>query len=423
MQKVKKLLFLYINFLLAIIAVVYLSGWFKKTDSQQNIRLSTGTHALIEAASLIERYWQQGNWPLDMKECQGLSELLGYLEQHGLDQARFLQCEPQALECFLADLIKNPLEVHSFDRVSWDVSSLALENEKMVATRYHQDPEVRKAATLHFFQLVESTTRTKHLFSIEDSCRDRKLKESLHPYGEQQPVGLDFIWDNRGRSLYVDRFLVSRGEFFDWLNQVQVSHPFGGGKTPEGFERFLIMDHAPLQWQKMYCEAHGKTLLQSHVADGASFFPAQLQSDQIMVYPRGPFPQGRRRLDSYIGEVLEDKNKQIDLSKLCREVFTLECLDVYGPALARFPFGLSYQGIEQVLGGMPESTVNKIETSRRVQLSSAYFSVRNEVHRLGKRYHWDGESFDSGAFEVSLSDDEEPLPLTIGIGFRCMRVK
>jgi hypothetical protein len=422
MQKVKKLLFLYINFLLAIIAVVYLSGWFKKTDPQQNIRLSTSTHALIEAASLIERYWQQGNWPLEMKKCKGLSELLGYVEQHALDQARFLQCEPKALECYLASLTENPIQVHSFDRVSWEVSSTPAQNQKLLAIRYHQDPEVRSAAKLYFFQLMEISSKTQQLFSLEDSCRDRKLKESLHPYGEQKPVGQDFIWDNRGRSLYIDRFLVSRGEFFDWLNQLQTSHPFVSDKL-EGLERFQIVDNIPLHWQKKYCEAQGKTLLQSHIADGASFFPAQLQSDQIMVYPRGPFPQGRRRLDSYIGEIVDDANKEIDLTKLCREVFTLECAGIYGPVLARFPFGLSYQGIEQVLGGVPESSANKIEPNRRVQLSSAYFSVRNEVHRLGKRYLWDGENFDSGAFEVNLSDEEEPLPLTLGIGFRCMRVK
>jgi hypothetical protein len=417
MQKVKKLLFLYLSLLAIICAIVYFFSWTQSSSTPTDLKTSTSSHALIQAATEIEQYWQSGLWPNELRECTSLIELLDYLDKKEFKKERYLQCEPLALACYLESIQKQASTILTADRVEWNIHSRSVEGDQAAVIRYHEDREVNEASKLIFFELFEPKNKITHLFSLEDSCLDRRLREDLHPYGEQRSTGQDFIWDNRNRALYVDRFLVSKGDFYDWVFQQNQSHPFPKADKPEGLQRFLIADRVPLEWQRRYCEAHGKTLLQSHVADAASFYPAQLESDQIMIYPRGPYPQGRRKLDSYLGEILTNEVEDIDTSRLCHEVFTEECLKEHEYLLARLPFGLSSQGMEQVLGGMPESTMNKIEPLSRVHLSSIYFSYKSDVHRLGKRFQWDGESFKSSSFNLA-----QELPEQLGIGFRCMKV-
>lgn len=417
MQKLIKLIILYLGILAILAGLAYFFSRKKQDSDLGQHSASHSSMALILAAEQIERYWQNGQWPENVYKCDQLTELISYLKTHELKIERFLQCEPQALECFLKMMSKEPLSILTSDRQDWQIQAVAVHEDEILVTRYHEDLEVSSASKLFFFQLFEPKARLSHLFSIEDSCLDHRLREGLHPYSEPKPVGEDFIWDNRHRAIYIDRFLVSQGQFYDWIQNAKFNHPFKINSQNSGLERFKIAADIPLEWQRRYCEAQGKTLAQSHILDGASFFPAQLQSDQIMIYPRGPYPQGRRKLDAYLGEIMDKPDLEIDLPKLCKEAFTAECLKHYQALLSRFPSGLSFQGIEHVLGGMPEASINKIEPEQRVRLSSFYFNARDPIHRLGKRFAWDGERFESAFFDL-----DQELPSILGIGFRCMKV-
>ena len=412
MQKVKKAFILLtpLGAIFALLLAVYF--WkFSPQKHEQKIQLNQALISVQTTAIKIENQWRLGLFEEIIQSCPEFQPLLTEMARttHGArDLSRFLRCDVKALNCALSQLPKLG-ELRA--------KKIGSDDLPYVQLSYHsQRKNMRTKGKEIFFALTDQKTNHQSFFSVEDTCLDIPLEQKIYTIGSQRPGQLDWLWDNDKTQVYVDRYLVSRGDFYHWIK-------FHDPKTAEdwkveGLEFYEIADNIPRALQEKYCLDHGKELLNSHYADAASFYPSQLDAEVFAIIPRGPYPQGRRRQNSKLGLIREDKKTadQIDWRDLCQEIHLGACQE-HRKLLARDEISLSWSGIFHVLGGVMESVKNPKNPEQNLIPSSFYFPYDSEVHQVGIRGSWDGESFvgKNLSLPFNLELDQEK----VSIGFRC----
>lgn len=412
MQKVKKA-FILLTPLGAIFALLLgLYFWkFSPLKHEQKIQLNQGLISLQSAAIKLENQWRLGLFEESIKSCSEFKPLLAELARttHGArDLSRFLRCDVNALNCALSQL-SNQNEMRA--------EKIGTNDLPFVQLSYHsQRKNLNTKGKEVFFELTDQKTNHQSFFSLEDTCLDIPLEDKIFTIGPQRTGQIDWLWDNHNAQVYIDRYLVSRGDFYHWMkfHDAEAAQAW----KVEGLESYEIADNIPRALQEIYCADHGKELLNSHYADAASFYPSQLDAETFAIIPRGPYPQGRRRQTSKLGLIREDKKTadQIDWSDLCREIHLSPCQE-HRKLLARDEISFSWSGIFHVLGGVMESVKNLQNPEQNLIPSSFYFPYDSEVHQVGIRGNWDGESFVGKNLNLPFSlelDQEKVL-----IGFRC----
>lgn len=389
MQKVIRLFLVMV--LLAL--VVGGSAYLYRLKSEVNVQvIAPPEEELVARAYEIEQAWKTGHWGEKVRDCADLSELMTYLEERELDPTPWLRCEPKALSCFLKT---RQQEQEGFFSPSWSEST-------HVKVFFHESEKVERDSWRVFFKL-QNKQKTL-IFSLADECSDSLIAPGIKAYGPGPKGGTDWLWDNREGELFLDSYPVSKGEFARWK-----------GQEVDGLEYFEIAGQVSVEDRWAYCEAQGKTPARAHVYDGASFYPPQLSASFIAIWPRGPYPQGRRRAESYLGRYLDQLEPELDIKQLCREIKTAECLERHPRLLARDQTATTVHGVFQVLGGALESMINPLAPNENLKLSSVYFDLNSPHHRLGVRGTWDGESFMSDQFDLVEREQTENLQ----VGFRC----
>lgn len=415
MQKVKILGLSLFTLSLVTVITGLLYRHFQKSFPDKDIQLNSPFESLLEVADHIEGLWISGRYPegsLNCDEVLQLEELLGRFPL--LDRQQLFRCDPMILSCFLSGKEKSGIEWRRPDRSLVTVFPERVKAQELVVTLFAEDGRVVNSPKKHFFKLRALGVQESLLFSLEDTCSESSLPEGRYAHGPQ-PVGQsDFLWDSTGQKIKIDRYPVSWGEFKRWLR----TRPDLSFDEEMG-NHFMPADRVSLEWQWSYCEAQGKTILQSHIFDAAAFYPAQISASHIAVLPRGPYPQGRRRTATVMGRYLEGQSEELELEGHCLEVYTRECAEWGLPLLARLDTGSSHSGIFSTLGGIIEHIRNPWSSEHNLALASQYFFADSPLHALGVRGGWDGTGFD----ERSINSEQEiTFPRgELGIGFRCMR--
>lgn len=394
----KHLPYLFLTFLVFAFAFGYFGlqhNEVLKLDKRE--RLLAGKKKLLETAFEAESVWIEGvSKNLDQK-CQDSDSA----KESDSVKRKFQQCSADYLNCWLEDL--NASKESS-------VKAIAQESGKYFSLHFGGIGKRLR------FQLEHSESGLKKIYELLDTCRDSYLPESRYATGPLQKSVNDWQWDNFDLALFIDRQPVSVRDVREWLDYAN----FEGVEKPE-----LPLGENPLapavrlnhEHQELFCAYHGGKVLRAHVYDAAAFYPP-LEKEVGAKIPRGPYPEGRRRQDSYLGLQISS-GETIALEDLCRSFFSKECLNLGAP-LSYTVSSLSWMGMGHVLGGEFENLVNVRDIKRNLKLSSKHYSMMSKWHQIGERGYWDGVGFEASHFNWRTEDPEENSGV-FGVAFRCMR--
>lgn len=228
---------------------------------------------------------------------------------------------------------------------------------------------------------------------------------------EDKTVAHEIFWDNFHRHFYIDRHLVTSREIKEWLEFTHQDDVLNHMNHNEMEHDDQPATQLSLRQQKAYCTFRGKKLLTAPLFDAATFYRSgvELQNEwQRSLYPWGNTPLAK------MDKLLENQ---------CRFVFSKECLRLTDTTYSLD--NISWMGIFQIMGGVPESLDNPIDPFFNLKASS-YFTMQNSAwNQLGVRMHWNGKMMDEQEWQNLHSVLGEEVPFgynhhdPLPIGFRC----
>ena len=208
---------------------------------------------------------------------------------------------------------------------------------------------------------------------LEDTCRDKYLPQRFYSYGPRAEKGehpIEMVWDNIGRSIFVDKYLVSQ---MDWALWKKSSPPA---------EPALPVTTATLAEQEAYCASRDARRLDAILWDAATMTPPDLKRDRPQFITKPWLPWARDRRETFFDLALKDPDWRATLSD-CKKAYVKECQG--------FPYApyemdnISWMGVNHVLGGTPEVMRNSVEGDLIFKGSSKFESARSPAHQLGVR--------------------------------------
>lgn len=201
----------------------------------------------------------------------------------------------------------------------------------------------------------------------------KKCHEILLPEGEFLLESLGGKkWSSFGRKIYIDKFLVSRGEYEKTQEPVaKRGRPLLGLGEKE---------------QKSFCQSRGKSLLRAHIFEAATRFPP---SYQLAPYPWGSHSQNSKF--SLSQEVLKVET--------CRKAYMRECKKL-APWKSFDTDSVSWAGLHDVFGGPSEVFSNIYERDRKYKKADWSISIKSPEAKIG--------------FKSEVENESE-------LGFRCYR--
>ena len=250
---------------------------------------------------------------------------------------------------------------------------------------------------------------------LSNTCNNTFLPQRKYSYGPIKIENVsrrkkieyekyDWFWDNRGRNIYLDKYLVSNFQVLQWQYKI------GAQFDSITYEKWhLPSTSLSLEQMNKYCEYHNKRLMQAHFMDAASFIPSDEKNINPIKIFKKPYPWTRKK------ELFEIEQ----IPKYCGKIYSKECLAKdYNPY---HDDSVTWMGLFSVLGGPLEAYNNLIVPDKNLKLSSYYFSLKNSIHEIGKRAYWDGQKqraehvfWDSHSYSPL-----EELKDNVEIGFRC----
>lgn len=394
----------FIAALFVLVLLVAAAAWFYlwrvEENLEQRIQKLEDKKALYLKARELENMWHTGNYKSPSArelECEALGG--EKLEQISL---RFSQCNPDLLKCWLKKT--DSLSPYQIAQGKGDILSLNFGALGRVVELSLKAPD----------------TEQEQRIVLKDTCRDSFLPEGQYALGTPHQKKPDWFWDNSGRWIFIDRFPVSNRDVREWWERAS----FEEGLRPDlEFKNELDWLMKPAtnlkaHEQKLYCASFGAQVLKAHLFDAAAFFPSDVKDVEVL--PRGPYPEGPRRQDSYLGQT-QMLGETIDVEKLCRSLYSQECLDVQ-ELYAHSELASSWMGIFQVLGGHFEHLPNPVRPRRNLKLSSFHYPLNSSWHQIGERGFWSGEGFTFKEFNWR-TEDPKTKDENYGVSFRCYRSK
>lgn len=284
----------------------------------------------------------------------------------------FLQCHPHFLSCVIESDNK-------------EINPLKKFNLKFVSQKIKPTGDMQ----LEFLS-------GKQIFSVllENHCHRTYLPEKIYSAG---PRGVDdFVWDNLGRRIFVDKYHVNRDQFARWLGKTDVTEPT------------MAETSATKKQQQDFCRSRKGFLLESRVLDAASMYPAASKSALVL---KSPYPW--------------TKSNRFDPDQVNCENFLYQGCELKSVYQAS---GLSWLGLFQTLGGPFESVENTFEGRANLKLSSVYLPKDSVFNQLGKRAFWTGQGgkLKNFVFKEFYSEDlvgDIDSKQEYGVAFRCFYLK
>ncbi|MBY0516442.1 MAG: hypothetical protein K2P81_06010 [Bacteriovoracaceae bacterium] len=219
---------------------------------------------------------------------------------------------------------------------------------------------------------------------LADTCKETYLPERVYSYGarsEREFPSEEMMWDNFGRKIFVDKFLVSNADWEFWTKKLE---------DP----KILVLPKigTTVEEQEAFCASRGKRRLEAHIWDAATMTPSDINRamPEFIIKPWLPWTRDRR------GTFFEDallnpywKPKKAD----CALAFVHECLEKY-TYQPMHTDNVAWSGVFHVLGGVPERFRNSIEPTLVEKLSSSHLPAMAREHQLGRR----GEKNEASGF-------------------------
>jgi hypothetical protein len=299
-----------------------------------------------EFLSILNRRWENGD--LEKLVVSGKNKCADIPSDPSELTGEMLKCNDAYLKCVLTGNVK---EVTSVIKTLKGVFR-AKKNSFRTGTRGD--------LIIDFMEKnsgVEFSTRLEHF------CHSRFLPEKIYSAGAD-PYGED-VWDNYGRKLFIDT-----------------------GYALHANSLKPILD---LKGKKEYCYLRGKTLLQSHIFDAASFFPTKYEYGFMF---KSYFPWGKSR---------EIKTMELQ-KKDCERIYTKECEKLKLNYLQMRP-AIGWLGVYHTLGSEVEQFENLFHEDLILKKSNKSLERKNSWHRNGKR---------------SRMQEEQ---ISLGVAFRCLSIK
>lgn len=371
---------------------VYLERENQKLETR--VRLLAGKQRVMEKAFEAKRIWQEGTSVSVDQNCQDLDATK--YDDNVIRRAR--QCSADFLSCWLKNL-------------EGDVVASKAEDNSWVKLEFNH---TGKRA---IFTLKDRASGFESTYQLADSCRDVYLPQNRYATAPLHPQNNDWQWDNYDKAIFVDKSPVSVRDVKEWLHWAD----FEGVEKPEillGQEELAPATRLLAEHQELFCGYHGGFILPAHFYDAASFYPPLIQNGEARI-PRGPYPEGMRKQDSYFGLQLMT-GETIVLDKLCRNFYSQECRD-QAPLSAYQMISLSWVGMAHVLGGEFEHLTNPRELKRNLKLSSKHFPMMSKWHEIAQRGFWDGMGFERANFNWRTQDPAKDEDF-YGVTFRCARL-
>ena len=340
---------------------------------------------LHRAAVNIHTRWIKGDdeglWREGKLTCEGV---LGVPKG---THDNYLRCNPNFLSCWYRyhdEIISHGEERYSF-KVRFPIT------DRLPFTRRGDALLAEIEGHGHKFKI-----------SLLDTCNEVWLPGGYYSHGQYSSPEKDWRWDNIGRNIFIDKFLVSKRDIWEW----------GGVEQTTDFTRFPEPStELVLQQMKDYCAWRGKSLVSTHVFDAATFHPRDIDNLTPVVNIRGNYPWTSERMK------LEESDNfpgGICLRLLSKECFAREGYQNFSGK------SMSWTGLSQVLGGVMEVQRNPLYPHKNLMLSSFYYPYYSFANQLAQRGGWYGKGHRYSDFNFQGYSPEENTS-SYKVGFRCMR--
>lgn len=336
----------------------------------------------------------------------------------------FLRCNPDYVHCLLKSKDGKFSFSHGKDAHVVTFNQV-FENPKNKEKQYFDVISRYKNSHVgypdHSYLFEVQNERGKLQFLLEDTCRDVYLpqrKYAIGPYKGAENFQDEFYWDNFERHLFIDKEYISNRDVveFNLYSGDKIDVKKITDLTRMAFPATNLM---PEDMRKV-CAFRGKRLMESHLFDAATFFPANPKEKNPDVVFRGPYPWSYRP-DGFLYEYQYGEEKTANLSlRECRKAYVQECqgLTAY---IAYSNNSLSWLGIKHSIGGYFEYMVNKRERYKTIKASSFNFQASSKLNQLGKRIAWDENGHSRQNF--TIGEEEEFEHDFYEIAFRCYKEK
>ena len=385
----KKILFIFLPVVIILICFVLLPfPVSKKRPDNSDILFKK---AALQVHTRWEKGDDEGRWRSGELVCDGI------LGKAGRAETNYLQCNPNFVVCWYRryqEIVHDQGKKHIFQVEFPTGKGLPFQR----GGRHVSSP---------LWGILRNGDKEVK-FSLSDTCREVYLPEGYYGYGIYSSPRKDWRWDNFGRNIFVDKYLVSNRDVWEWLHSSDYLQKYK-------VEMVTDMNRFPepavmLTFRQMqdYCSYQGKQLIEAHVFDAATFYPGDISNLTPEVNVRGKYPWSR----------MSSVENEEGLKK-CLYFTGEECLE--NPGYTYFSNrSMSWIGISQVLGGLFKAQRNPIHKGRNLLASSFYYPVDSDVHQLGFRVHWDGQghAYRNFKFRGHSPKNKESF---FKIGFRCMR--
>lgn len=352
-------------------AVLFLLSYKSTKEKPQIEEINILTEVVLSAIPMIQERWTggdiEGKWGSKDWTCRNLN--------HSESVApAFLKCRPAYLECFArgqAGVSPVFKVIHEKNEYSVQLKALSDGRFGKWMTKKDLSDENLPASGLLIHLEVQGLGVWPVI--LEDVCRDQYLPQRFYSYGGRSERGenqFEMLWDNFGRTLFVDKFPVSKSDWYDW-NQ---------GEYP--LDSALPVLNISVEEQENYCASRGARRLDVLIWDAATMTPPDLKRDRPQFITKPLLPWTRDRKGTFFEKALINPDWRPELSD-CRKAYVKEC--------ATFPYRLhetdntSWTGVSHVLGGVAEQMRNSVEPEFLFKSSTRFESARSPLHKLGKR--------------------------------------
>ncbi|MBL6989409.1 MAG: hypothetical protein ISR65_06510 [Bacteriovoracaceae bacterium] len=396
---------------------------------------------LLEASNKLKKLWHEGDSKNVWKN--GLVKFDVYLGTPETTDDSYLRCNPHFLELYFSQykafgkrqdahfvIYSKKYRYLVFAKPVWfdrAVDGRSKRHYKIVTKSNSSRAIIPNYAVYVELYLPHNKEVTLPVL-LEDSCHDVYLPQRVYGVGPYKLGGKkkDWTWDNFGRDIYIDKYLVTYRDIAEWIEysndlENQQLHEL----LPSTIEQFpRPATNLTVAQMRQFCAFKGKHLLEAHIFDAASFYPFDIDEPKALNVLRGPYPWTVRRKKFYLarpkkGEKNKLQKESVEISKICSKVYAKECFKEY--KLKNFyTDSVTWTGIFQVMGGNFEYLRNPINSKNNLKASSHHFSYLNDWHQLGVRAFWDGLGHGVNNFHFQNGDTPSGQH-QLGVGFRCMR--
>lgn len=408
MNKLKLIFSLFLVLVISGLLSVY---FYQRAIVQGLIRKADYSRSAILISKKIEKIWREGDRKGLISRSIISCPKVGDLSNVG---DSYLMCNPKFVSCYLKEKEneffgrvlgkKSQIKFKTFSK-SKDIYQI--ENRKTLSHPLTLDKQIRLSFSF-------SGDNEEYSLLLDDSCSDIYLPQRI--YGYSRPTdrnrSMNWRWDNFGRFIYVDKFLVSNLMVNDWIDRFNL-------EIMKNNDLSRSATHLKYSEMQSFCEAQGKQLLTAQVYDALTIHPGRIENKSPKRSLKYIYPWSRLRIKSFLFK--KKKNEEYQLTKKdCLKAYTLDCRKVT-PYRFYDTRSVSWSGIYQILGGPFEAMRNTVDKKYNVKSSSFYSLASSDKHELGSRLEWDKEnhSFKNiiGVDPYINENDKE----VFRIGFRCMR--